>query len=120
MTKLFALIFAYFFLFLAFIGVFLPGLPTVPFLLLAAWLSAKGSERLHKWIYAHAILGPLLINWERYGTISRKSKIIAVLMLIVSLFFMYQRVEVVWLLVGVTVLFICVATFLITRPEPSE
>jgi uncharacterized membrane protein YbaN (DUF454 family) len=47
------LILAYFFLALAIAGIFLPGLPTVPFLLLTAWFAARGSERLHRWLYAH-------------------------------------------------------------------
>ncbi len=58
--KVVALLLAYMFLGLAVIGIFLPGLPTVPFLLLAAWFSAKGSERLHNWLDAHPKFGKLL------------------------------------------------------------
>jgi len=44
MFRFIALILAYFFLILAIIGIFVPGLPTVPFLLLTAWFSAKGKK----------------------------------------------------------------------------
>lgn len=50
MPRYLALVLAYVCLALAFIGVALPGLPTVPFLLLAAWFSARGSTRLHAWL----------------------------------------------------------------------
>ena len=118
MTRLVALILAYFFLALALVGLLLPGLPTVPFLLLAAWFSAKGSERLHRWLYAHPQLGKLLIDWEQQGAISRSSKIIAVLLLIFSWVIMYMRLENIWLLTGIALLFVSIMVFLISRPEP--
>jgi len=120
MTRYIALILAYFFLFLAIVGMFLPGLPTVPFLLLTAWFAARGSKRLHSWLYAHPHLGKLLIDWEQQGAVSRTSKTIAVLMLIISWVVMYYRLDNVWLLAGTAVLFFVVATYLISRPEPDN
>jgi len=117
MKRLIALILAYIFLALAIVGVFLPGLPTVPFLLLTAWFAARGSERLHNWLYAHPHLGRLLIDWEQRGAVSRTSKIMAMLMLIISAVVMYHRLDDIWLLAGIAVLFISVALYLLTRPE---
>lgn len=119
MVRFVALLLAYFFLILAIVGAFLPGLPTVPFLLLAAWFSTKGSERLHRWLYAHPHLGQLLIDWERQKAISRKSKVVAVLMLVVSWIVMYQHLHNIWVLVGIAFLFIAVMAYLISRSEPS-
>lgn len=119
MTRLVALMLAYLFLALAIVGIFVPGLPTVPFLLLTAWFAARGSERLHSWLYAHPLLGQLLIDWEREGAISRKSKVIAVLMLVVSWVVLYSTLSSVWGLVGLGVLFIAVASFLVSRKEPG-
>ncbi len=118
MTRFTALILAYFFLGLAIIGVVLPGLPTVPFLLLTAWFSARGSDRLHRWLYSHPHLGKLLIDWEQQGAISRSSKVMAFLLLILSWGIMYQRIDDIWLMTGMAVLFISVMVFLISRPEP--
>ena len=118
MMPLVFLILAYFFLALAIIGVFLPGIPTVPFLLLTAWFSAKGSERLHRWLYEHPHLGKLLINWESQGAVSRTSKVIAVIMLLVSWVLMYYRLNNVWALAAIAILFIVIASYLVTRPEP--
>lgn len=113
-----SLLLAYLFLGLAIIGIPLPGLPTVPFLLLSAWFAARGSQRLHRWLYAHPHLGALLINWEQQRAVSRRSKLIAVLMLLTSWLIMYWRVGHPWLLAGLALLFVAVATFLLTRPAP--
>jgi hypothetical protein len=120
MARITALIFAYIFLALAFVGVFLPGLPTVPFLLLAAWCAARGSDKLHSWLYAHPRLGKLLIDWELERAISRSSKVLAILMLIISWFVMYFRLNNLWLLSGLAVLFVTVAAYLVSRPEPKQ
>ena len=120
MARLLALILAYFFLALAIVGMFLPGLPTVPFLLLTAWFAARGSKRLHSWLYAHPHLGKLLIDWEQQGAVSRTSKVIAVLMLITSWVVMYHRLDNIWGLVSIAVLFIAIATYLVSRPEPNK
>jgi len=120
MARLAALILAYFFLALAIVGIFLPGLPTVPFLLLTAWFAARGSDRLHSWLYAHPHLGKLLIDWEQQKAISRTSKVIAVIMLTASWAVMYHRLDNVWLLAGIAVLFAVIATYLVSRPEPSK
>ena len=119
MTRIAALILAYIFLALALIGIILPGLPTVPFLLLAAWFSAKGSKRLHNWLYSHPKLGKLLIDWEQQRAISRTSKFIAFILLTLSWAIMYQRIDNLWLITGMAVFFISILAFLISRPEPS-
>jgi len=117
-TRIAALILAYIFLVLAIIGVILPGVPTVPFLLLAAWFSAKGSDRLHSWLYSQPQLGKLLIDWEQQGAISCPSKVAAFLLLTLSWVIMYQRIDNIWFISSLSVLFIAVLTFLISRPEP--
>jgi uncharacterized membrane protein YbaN (DUF454 family) len=111
-----ALILAYLFLGLAMVGVFLPGLPTVPFLLLSAWFAARGSDRLHKWLYEHPHFGKLLVDWEQSRAISRRSKIIAVVMLIVSWVVMYYQVDSILVVSGTGLFFIALAAYLVSRP----
>jgi uncharacterized protein len=103
---------------LAMIGVVLPGVPTVPFLLLAAWAASRGSERLHRWLYAHPRFGQALIDWERNRAISRRTKVVTVILLATSWLIMYWRVDNPWLLAGLALLFTAVATFVLSRAEP--
>jgi uncharacterized membrane protein YbaN (DUF454 family) len=120
LTRWPSLLLAYFFLALALIGVVLPGLPTVPFLLLTTWFAAKGSERLHHWLYAHPHLGKLLIDWEQQGAVSRPSKVMAVILLSVSWGIMYVRIDNLWVMAGLAVLFLVIISFLLSRPEPRS
>lgn len=56
------------------VGVVLPLVPTVPFLLLAAYCFSRSSERLHAWIVDHAVFGPPIRDWRESGAISRRGK----------------------------------------------
>jgi uncharacterized protein len=103
---------------LAMLGVLLPGLPTVPFLLLAAWAASRGSRRLHRWLYEHPRFGQVLIDWEQKGAVSRRAKVLAVLLLASSWLIMLWRVGPGWLLVALGLFFLAVGTFVTTRPEP--
>ncbi|MEQ8898287.1 MAG: YbaN family protein [Roseovarius sp.] len=62
---------------LGMVGVILPLLPTVPFLLLATFFFARSSQRLHGWLLGHPHFGPAIVNWHEKGAISRKAKKLA-------------------------------------------
>lgn len=65
---------------LAVVGIFLPVLPTVPFLLLASYCYARSSERFHQALHKHRIVGPILQNWEEHRSVSATTKAIAIMM----------------------------------------
>jgi hypothetical protein len=62
---------------LGIVGLFLPLLPTVPFLLLAAWAAARSSPRLQRALLEHPRLGPPIRDWHSSGVIRRPAKIMA-------------------------------------------
>ncbi len=73
-----------FFVGLAILGVVLPILPTTPFLLVAAACFAKSSPELQRKLLANKTFGPLIHDWQKYRSIPRKAKRIALLTIILS------------------------------------
>ncbi len=66
------------------IGILLPLLPTVPFVILAAFCFARGNPALERWLVEHRLYGPHIAAWRARGAISRKGKVAATLAFIVS------------------------------------
>lgn len=66
------------------IGVFLPVLPTTPFMLLSLWAFSRSSQRFHDWLYHHRFFGPPLQQWKQYRVIPRAAKIMAITMMLLS------------------------------------
>lgn len=66
------------------VGIFLPVLPTTPFLLLAAACFARASERIYTWLLRHRVLGPVILEWRQHRSIPYRAKRMAVLMIVLS------------------------------------
>jgi uncharacterized membrane protein YbaN (DUF454 family) len=73
-----------FFVGLAILGIVLPILPTTPFLLVAAACFAKSSPVMQRRLLANKTFGPLIHDWQKYRSIPRKAKRIALLTMILS------------------------------------
>jgi len=67
------------------VGVFMPMLPTTPFLLVAVWAFARSSPRLERWLREHPRLGPPITAWEARGAVPRGAKVAAVAAMAASL-----------------------------------
>ncbi|SHO57807.1 YbaN family protein [Vibrio quintilis] len=52
------------------LGIFLPLLPTTPFILLASACFMRSSPRFHNWLLSHAVFGPMIENWQTRRAIS--------------------------------------------------
>ena len=82
-TKYILIGLGWFFVALGTIGTVLPLIPTTPFYILAAFCFSKGSDRLHKWLLERPVFGPLIVEWEQYGIVRRKAKILSTVMIII-------------------------------------
>jgi uncharacterized membrane protein YbaN (DUF454 family) len=69
---------------LGFLGVFLPLLPTTPFVLLAAFFFSKGSKRLHRWLRDHPRFGRYVRDWEAEQVIPPIGKYAGTVMMVPS------------------------------------
>lgn len=102
------------------LGVFLPLLPTTPFMLAAVALASRGSPRFAAWIRAHRYAGPAITNWERDRSISRRSKYIALTMIAFSAGMVWWHIDYQPLAIGVIAGLCAIAVFLATRAEPLQ
>ena len=103
---------------LGFVGIFVPGLPTVPFLLVAVWAFARSSQRLHDWLYHHPRLGPPLRDWREHGAISLRDKIVAVAAMAAGFGWIAFGVAGSWVLPVLTAsCLVPAAAFIVTRPR---
>jgi len=106
---------------MAIIGFLLPLIPGTPFLLLAVACFSRSSERTHRWVLSLPGVGPILVAWERDGSISLPAKIWASLMLTIATIyplFFEGLAPVLRLTAGITCFGILL--FLWTRPSSPK
>ncbi len=89
LKRYFYLTIGFFFLLLGVVGIFVPLLPTTPFLILTAICFNKSSDKFHAWLLNHRILGPPIIDWQKNHVIRRKYKVLATVMMLLSSAFLF-------------------------------
>jgi hypothetical protein len=104
----------------AFIGIAVPVLPTVPFLLLAAWAAGNGWPRLEQWLLGHAHFGPSIRRWREHGVVPRNVKWFASAAMAASSAILWQLVLPPWLKLGVPAVLLGVAIWLWRAPEDER
>lgn len=104
-------------LLLAVVGAFLPLLPTVPFVIVAAWAAGHGWPKLEAWLLRHAHLGPPLRRWRERGAVPRRAKRAAVLAMGASALLLALTPLALWLKWGAVTAIAVVAAWLWRRPE---
>ena len=105
-------------LILGIIGIFLPLLPTTPFLLLASACYVRGSERMHRRLMEHRHLGPYIRNFEQGKGMPRRAKIIVILVLWMSYAYTLYLVPQMELKIGLLLIALAVTVWLVRMPEP--
>jgi uncharacterized membrane protein YbaN (DUF454 family) len=99
-------------------GLAVPVLPTVPFLIVAAWAGEKGWPALERWLLVHPIYGPHIRNWRECGAVPRKAKLLASVMMLTSGVGLQFTDLALWVRVTVPAVMLTVAIWLWLRPEP--
>ncbi|MED9961536.1 MAG: YbaN family protein [Bacteroidales bacterium] len=104
-------------LFLGILGIFLPVLPTTPFLLLSAACFLKSSKSLYDWLLNHKQLGNYIKDFMIYKAISKKLKVVSITTLWLTIFLSVWVVKIIWLkffliliAIGVSVHILCFKT----------
>jgi uncharacterized membrane protein YbaN (DUF454 family) len=101
-------------------GLVLPLLPTTPFLLVAAFAFARSSTRLDNWLREHRSFGPLISNWHRDGSIDRRVKRLAIIVIVITPLITWLLGAPLWVVVCQIICLGAAATFILTRPEPKK
>jgi uncharacterized membrane protein YbaN (DUF454 family) len=102
--------------FLAFIGAFLPLLPTTPFLLVAAACFAKSSPRMHKMLIENKVFGPIIYHWQQSRSIPKRAKVMALSAILLAVLWSCYVLATVWLKVLVVALVVWPFVFLWRLP----
>ncbi len=102
---------------LAVLGIFLPLLPTVPLLLLAAACFARSSESFHNWLLEHPQLGPLLRGYMDGQGIPLRAKVMAITLIWVSISVsVLLFIPLFWVKIFLIAIGLCVTIYLLRLP----
>lgn len=103
------------------VGVFLPVLPTTPFVLLAAACWMRASPRLHAWLLNHPTFGPILRDWAQHRAVPRRAKWLSSTMMAVSCGMLWWRMpQYPWLLLAVALVCVVVAVWMWRLPDAGK
>lgn len=94
------------------LGVFLPLLPTTPFILLAAWCFARSSPRFHQWLLYRSWFGGYLRHWQQYRAMLRGAKPRAIAMIVVTFAISLWLVKLTWVRIMLLVILACLLIFM--------
>ena len=103
---------------LGLLGVVLPVVPTVPFLIAAAWAGGRGWPELEKWLLGHPTYGIHIQRWRQGGFVPRRAKLAAISMMAISAVALQFTGVPMPLKIAVPLVMAAVATWLWRRPEP--
>ncbi len=100
------------------VGIFVPGLPTTIFLLIALWAFSRSSVRFNRWLYTHPRLGPFIRDWQAHQVIPVRAKLLALGLMALSLILVIIFVAESWIMATtVAAVLSAVAAFIVTRPS---
>ena len=102
---------------LGFIGIFVPGIPTTIFLIIALWAFTKSSKKLRNWLLNHKRFGPILNNWQQHKVVPRRAKILMVVLMSLASILFYYSLQNLYLTIGLVIILVLVAIYVISLPS---
>ena len=102
---------------LGFVGVFVPGIPTTIFLIIALWAFTKSSKKLRYWLLNHKRFGPILNNWQEHKVVPRRAKILMVVLMSLAIILFYYSSQSLILTIGLIIILASVAIYVISLPS---
>ena len=102
---------------LGFIGIFVPGIPTTIFLIIALWAFTKSSKKLRHWLLNHKRFGPILNNWQEHKVVPRRAKILMVVLMSLAVILFYYSSQSLILTIGLIIILALVAIYVISLPS---
>lgn len=116
MKRILLLTFGFVTMGLGFVGVFLPLLPTTPFLLVSLACFMKSSERMHHFVMTNKYLAPYVKEYASRDGIPKRAKIRAIVLIWITISFTaFVVIDKVLLRVMLYVIAISVSTYIWTR-----
>lgn len=110
-------LFAILALLLGMVGVFLPIMPTVPFILVAAWAAGQGWPQLEQYLLTHAHFGKPIRSWRQRRAIPRRGKILASFMMTCSMLLLWLYPVEPWIPLSISAVMVCVLLWMWSRPD---
>ncbi|MFT4020520.1 MAG: YbaN family protein [Acinetobacter sp.] len=107
-------------IFLGILGVFIPGLPTLDFFMLAAFFAARGSKKLHTWLYHNRFIGPILQQWQHDRSVPRKIKYFSSISMTFAAILMICTIPHPWVVYPLIFCMMGALFWLWKRPEPQH
>ena len=102
-----------------FVGIFVPGVPTTIFLIIALWAFTKSSEKLRHWLLNHKRFGPILNNWQEHKVVPRRAKILMVILMSSAVVLFHYSLQNLYLTIGLVIILVSVAIYVISLPSET-
>ena len=102
---------------LGFIGIFVPGLPTTIFLIVALWAFTKSSKKLRVWLLNHKKFGPFLRDWQEHRVVPLRAKILMVILQTCVVIMVHYTFNNLFITMGLIVILVLVAWYVLSLPS---
>ena len=102
---------------LGFIGIFVPGLPTTIFLIIALWAFTKSSNKLRIWLLNHKKFGPFLRDWQEHRVVPLRAKILMVILQTCVVIMVHYTFNNLFITIGLIVILVLVASYVLSLPS---